>query len=79
MKCKHCNVEVPQGRVEFLKKTNKPITCLQHSTTEKKIGMPVAYGEGDHTYVELNIMEADDYKRFERMSRTTRNPEPLGL
>lgn len=31
----YCGAIIPEKRVDFLKKYNKPLTCLQHSTTEK--------------------------------------------
>lgn len=71
-RCIKCNEIINPKRLEILPNTK---TCTKHSEAEKKIGTPIAYGEGDHIYIELNIMEADDYKRIEKLSKTSRNLE----
>ena len=39
-KCK-CGEEIPEKRVDFLKKYNKKITCLNCSTEEKVVALQV--------------------------------------
>lgn len=68
--CIKCGKAIPENRLKILPNT---LTCTEHSVAEKKVGMPVTYGQGDHTYVELSVMEAEDYHRMERQSRTTRS------
>lgn len=69
--CKVCGIEIPEARIKILPSTD---TCVNHSSAEKKVGMPISLGQGDHTYVELNIMEAEEFKRFEKL-RTTRSSD----
>lgn len=71
MNCKVCGIEIPKGRLLAIPGTQ---TCVNHSSAEKKVGKPILLGDGDHTCVELNIMEADEYKRLEKMSSRSRNP-----
>jgi hypothetical protein len=70
MKCIKCGNVIPEARVKALPNVR---TCINHSDAEKKVGTPIMLGTGEDTYVELNIMEAEDYKRFEKMKHTTRN------
>ncbi len=70
--CIKCGEAIPEGRLKILPNTQ---TCVKHSSAEKKVGMPVTYGQGDHTYVELAVIEAEDYNRIERQSRTTRGTD----
>lgn len=70
--CIRCGKLIPEGRLKILPKTE---TCVEHSDIEKKVGTPITYGEGDHTYVELNIMDAKDYKRIEKSRQTSRSTE----
>lgn len=74
--CKVCGVEIPPKRLEILPHTQ---TCTKHSVAEKKVGMIVTLGEGDHTYNELSILEAEDYKRIQKSLRTTRGDSEFGL
>jgi len=66
MNCKICGKEIPEARLKALPGTK---TCIDHSATEKKVGVPISLGQGDHTYVELNIMEAEDHKQFQKLNR----------
>lgn len=67
MNCKVCGDPINPKRLEILPQTK---TCLKHSEVGKKVGVPVSLGQGDHTYTELNIMEAEDYKKFEKQYTT---------
>ena len=40
MFCK-CGVKIPEARVEILKKANLPMTCINHSTTQRVAGFAV--------------------------------------
>lgn len=70
--CIECGVEIPSARLKALPGTK---TCVKHSTSEKKVGVPVAHGQGDHTYVELEIMEAEDYNRITQQQKSTSRGE----
>jgi hypothetical protein len=60
--CVGCGGEIHPKRVEILPYTK---TCVGCSTTEKKGGMTVQLGEGDHTYNEIIIMDRDDLNKIE--------------
>lgn len=66
MKCKICELEIPEARLKALPGVK---TCVEHSEVEKKVGVPISFGQGDHTYVELNIMEAEEHKEFQKLNR----------
>jgi hypothetical protein len=77
IKCKVCGDIIPPKRIEILgPHTN---TCVKHSTAGKKVGVPITYGTGEDIYVELDVMEEEDFKKFERLQKsgTTRNPSSL--
>lgn len=61
----HCGVEVHPKRVEFLKKANKPITCLEHSATQKVGGFMAIEGKTDRQIV---IAEMDVIENLNRLS-----------
>jgi hypothetical protein len=60
-KCIKCDVEIPQKRIEILPNTK---TCVKCSEIQKKGGITVQLGEGDHTYNEVIIMEAEDLNNY---------------
>jgi hypothetical protein len=76
MNCKICGTEIPIARLKALPGTN---TCVKHSLAEKKIGTPISLGQGDHTYVELNIMEAEEFRRIEKLRTTRSSDSGFGL
>lgn len=59
-KCLNCGEEIHPKRLEILPSATR---CVKCSTTEKKSGVVVTKGEGEDTYNETVIMEADDYKK----------------
>ena len=40
-----CGAEIHPKRVEFLNKNQLPLTCLEHSQTQKKVGFQVVSGK----------------------------------
>jgi hypothetical protein len=62
--CIGCGSEIHPKRVEILPHTK---TCVNCSTTEKKGGLTVQLGEGDHTYNEVIVMDRDDLIRLEEL------------
>jgi hypothetical protein len=59
--CIICEQQIHPKRLEILPKTK---TCVECSSSEKKAGVTVMQGEGDHTYVETIIMEASEYRKY---------------
>lgn len=49
--CK-CGNEIPPARVAFLQKTNSPLTCFEHSTTQRVKGFQVIGGKTER-YIEV--------------------------
>jgi hypothetical protein len=60
--CKKCGNEIHPKRVEILPTAT---TCVKCSDTKAKRSITVQLGEGDHTYNELIIMDADEYQKLE--------------
>ncbi len=69
MKCIVCGTDIPPKRIEILGPSTN--TCVNHSTANKKVGIPVTLGQGDHTYTELNIMEQETYEKLEKLKRNS--------
>jgi len=44
-------------------------TCVECSTTGAKRGVPMMYGEKDHTWTDMVIMEPEEYDRFEKLNK----------
>jgi len=44
-------------------------TCVECSTTGAKRGVPMMYGEKDHTWTDMVIMEPEEFDRFEKASK----------
>lgn len=63
--CIHCNIEVNPKRVEILNKIGKPITCLEHSTTQKKGGFMSIEGKTERTII---IAEMDTIEHLHKVS-----------
>ena len=65
MKCVVCNIEVNPKRVEILNKMGKDVTCLDHSTTQKKGGFMSVEGKTDRTII---IAEMDTIEHLHKVS-----------
>jgi len=61
--CVKCREEINPLRLKALPTAK---TCVDCSTTGAKRGMPVMFGEKDHTWTDMVIMEPEEYDRFER-------------
>lgn len=59
--CIKCGEDIHPKRLEILPKTT---TCVKCSSTNMKAGVTVVKGEGDHTYNETIIMEAEEYQKY---------------
>jgi hypothetical protein len=44
-------------------------TCVECSTTGAKRGVPMMYGERDHTWTDMVIMEPEEFDRFEKLNK----------
>jgi hypothetical protein len=44
-------------------------TCVECSTTGAKRGVPMMYGEKDHTWTDMVIMEPEEFDRFEKLNK----------
>ena len=62
MNCKVCGTKIPAGRIKAIPGTK---TCVNHSSTEKLIGIPFNEGQGDHCYTDLLIVTPDQYEQIE--------------
>ncbi len=66
--CVRCKEEINPLRLKALPTAK---TCVDCSTTGAKRGMPVMFGEKDHTWTDMVIMEPEEYDRFERQNKQT--------
>ena len=65
-KCLKCREAINPLRLKALPTAK---TCVECSTTGAKRGVPMMYGEKDHTWTDMVIMEEEEFDRFERMSK----------
>ena len=63
-KCIGCQEPIHPKRLEILPDTKK---CVKCSTTNKKAGITITKGEGDHTYTETIILEYDDFTKYQEI------------
>jgi RNA polymerase-binding transcription factor DksA len=73
-KCIHCNEEIHPKRLEILPNAK---TCVACSTTQKKGGLTVMKGTGDHTWIETIPMEHDDYQKIVKAENKFYTPPPV--
>ena len=60
-KCIHCGQEIHPKRLEILPNAK---TCVACSTTQKKAGLTVMKGSGDHTWIETIFLEHYEYQQY---------------
>jgi hypothetical protein len=65
-KCLKCKEVINPLRLKALPTAR---TCVECSTTGAKRGVPMMYGEKDHTWTDMVIMEADEFDRFEKLNK----------
>jgi hypothetical protein len=65
-KCLKCKEVINPLRLKALPTAK---TCVECSTTGAKRGVPMMYGEKDHTWTDMVIMESDEFDRFEKLSK----------
>lgn len=61
--CINCGEEIHPKRLEIFPGTNKCVNC---SNTNKKAGVTITKGEGDHTYNDIVILEHDDFVKYKQ-------------
>jgi len=66
--CVKCREEINPLRLKALPTAK---TCVDCSTTGAKRGMPVMFGEKDHTWTDMVIMEPEEFDRFEKQNKQT--------
>jgi hypothetical protein len=64
--CVKCRQEINPLRLKALPSAK---TCVECSTTGAKRGVPMMFGEKDHTWTDMVIMEADEFDNFEKASK----------
>jgi hypothetical protein len=63
--CIKCKEVIHPLRVKALPNTK---TCVDCSTTGAKRGVPMMFGEKDHTWTDMVIMEPEEYDQFEKLN-----------
>ena len=64
-KCVKCKEVINPLRLKALPTAK---TCVDCSTTGAKRGVPVMFGEKDHTWTDMVIMEPEEFDRFEKQN-----------
>lgn len=72
-KCISCGDDIHPKRLEILPNATRCVAC---STTDRKAGVTVMKGEGDHTYVETIIMERDEFIKYQEAELKARGQRP---
>jgi hypothetical protein len=63
--CVYCKQEINPLRIKALPTAK---TCVNCSTTGAKRGVPMMFGEKDHTWTDMVIMEPEEFDKFERLN-----------
>ena len=66
--CIKCKQEINPLRLKALPTAK---TCVECSTTGAKRGVPMMFGEKDHTWTYMVIMEPDEFDKFEKINKQT--------
>lgn len=66
--CVKCKQEINPLRLKALPTAK---TCVECSTTGAKRGVPMMFGEKDHTWTDMVIMEPDEFDKFEKINKQT--------
>ena len=65
-KCIKCKEEINPLRLKALPSAK---TCVDCSTTGAKRGVPIMFGEKDHTGTDMVIMEPEEFDKFEKLNK----------
>jgi len=63
--CIKCRQEINPLRIKALPSAK---TCVECSTTGAKRGVPMMFGEKDHTWTDIVLMEPEEFDRFEKQN-----------
>jgi len=63
--CVYCKKEINPLRIKALPTAK---TCVDCSTTGAKRGVPMMFGEKDHTWTDMIIMEPEEFDKFEKLN-----------
>jgi hypothetical protein len=63
--CIKCKQEINPLRIKALPSAK---TCVECSTTGAKRGVPMMFGEKDHTWTDIILMEPEEFDRFEKQN-----------
>jgi hypothetical protein len=66
--CIKCRETINPLRIKALPTAK---TCVKCSTTGAKRGVPMMFGEKDHTWTDMVIMESDEYEKYEKQQNQT--------
>ena len=61
VQCIKCKGEIPEGRLKALPGAT---TCVSCSNSKMKRSVTIGKGQGEDTFNDLIIMEADDYEHI---------------
>lgn len=59
--CIKCKQEIPEGRLKALPGAT---TCVNCSSSKMKRSVTITGGEGEDTYNDIIILEADEYEKI---------------
>lgn len=59
--CVKCKQEIPEGRLKALPGAT---TCVNCSSSKMKRSVTITGGEGEDTYNDIIILEADEYEKI---------------
>lgn len=59
--CIKCKQEIPEGRLKALPVAT---TCVNCSSSKMKRSVTITGGEGEDTYNDIIILEADEYEKI---------------
>lgn len=62
--CNSCGNEIHPKRLEILPNASQCVSC---STTEKKAGITIVGGEGDHTFNDVVIMDREVFEEYQEL------------
>jgi hypothetical protein len=64
--CIKCKQEINPLRIKALPTTK---TCVECSTTGAKRGMSVMFGDKDNTWVDMVLMEPEEFEKLEKANK----------
>jgi len=64
--CIKCKEEINPLRIKALPTAK---TCVECSTTGAKRGMPVMFGDKDNTWVDVVLLEPDEFEKLEKANK----------